>query len=228
MTNALFTTGLPELDALLGGGFRPGTVNLIAGPAGSGKTTLVDTIVRANAFDRQAPTLLVDCEYDARLRSRRLLAAVSGVPISNLASPTAAEAARIHAAQDTGTSAPVAVCEARTADAAMGIVRESSAQLIAVDGPLFQSPEAFAALWGVAADKDAAVVVTAQMPPLLVDRPPMEMTQLADAVVMLPSGSRQDSCLAVAKARAGHLGKTTVVAEFEVARFVPPQPSGVA
>ena len=42
-------TGVPGLDAVLGGGFCEYSFNLIAGPPGAGKTTLVQQILFANA-----------------------------------------------------------------------------------------------------------------------------------------------------------------------------------
>ena len=42
-------TGVPGLDAVLGGGFCEYSFNLIAGPPGAGKTTLVQQIIFANA-----------------------------------------------------------------------------------------------------------------------------------------------------------------------------------
>ena len=44
----LISTGLADLDNAIGGGLRPGTLTLIAGPADAGKTTLINTIVAAN------------------------------------------------------------------------------------------------------------------------------------------------------------------------------------
>src|SRR5688572_14027451 len=43
------TTGVPGLDAVLGGGLCEYSFNLIAGPPGAGKTTLVQQILFANA-----------------------------------------------------------------------------------------------------------------------------------------------------------------------------------
>lgn len=51
---AQFRTGTPELDALLGGGLDRGTSTLVIGPAGSGKSVLTTTFIRAcaNAGER--------------------------------------------------------------------------------------------------------------------------------------------------------------------------------
>jgi circadian clock protein KaiC len=43
------SSGIPEFDALLGGGLRRGTSTLIIGPAGAGKSTLASAYVRAVA-----------------------------------------------------------------------------------------------------------------------------------------------------------------------------------
>src|SRR6266576_315664 len=51
----LLTSGIPTLDAILGGGFPEYSSNLIAGAPGSGKTTLCHQILFANASpDRPA------------------------------------------------------------------------------------------------------------------------------------------------------------------------------
>lgn len=65
---AAVSTGLPQLDELLGGGLLPGTATLLSGPAGVGKTTttvqaLVAALERGERaayflFDERVPTLL--------------------------------------------------------------------------------------------------------------------------------------------------------------------------
>ena len=65
------TTGLPALDAMLGGGLVPGTNLLVAGPAGVGKTTIATRCLlalleagRTGAmfqFDEEPATLLTRC-----------------------------------------------------------------------------------------------------------------------------------------------------------------------
>jgi circadian clock protein KaiC len=46
-------TGVPGLDAVLGGGLCEYSFNLVAGPPGSGKTTLVHQILFANATNER-------------------------------------------------------------------------------------------------------------------------------------------------------------------------------
>ena len=65
------TTGLPRLDALVGGGLVPGTNLLVAGPAGAGKTLLATRCLlalldagmtgRIYLFDEGRSTLLARC-----------------------------------------------------------------------------------------------------------------------------------------------------------------------
>jgi DNA repair protein RadA/Sms len=68
------TTGLPELDRVLGGGLVPGSVTLLAGEPGVGKSTLLLQALRSRAA-MGAPVLLVAAEESAqqvRLRAERL------------------------------------------------------------------------------------------------------------------------------------------------------------
>ena len=65
------TTGVPALDAMLGGGVVPGTNLLVTGPAGAGKTSMAVRCLLALLetgrngamflFDEGAPTLLARC-----------------------------------------------------------------------------------------------------------------------------------------------------------------------
>jgi DNA repair protein RadA/Sms len=67
-------TGLPELDRVLGGGLVPGSVTLLAGEPGVGKSTLLLQALRSRA-DMGSPVLLVAAEESAqqvRLRAERL------------------------------------------------------------------------------------------------------------------------------------------------------------
>jgi circadian clock protein KaiC len=71
MTRKKLPSGLPELDALLGGGIEEGTSTLVVGAAGTGKSTLAAQFAAATAergdrgalflFDEQPSTLLTRC-----------------------------------------------------------------------------------------------------------------------------------------------------------------------
>lgn len=67
-------TGLAELDRVLGGGFVPGSVSLLGGEPGVGKSTLLLQVLRSMAADG-AVVLLVSAEESSaqvRLRAERL------------------------------------------------------------------------------------------------------------------------------------------------------------
>jgi DNA repair protein RadA/Sms len=68
------TTGVSELDRVLGGGFVPGSLTLLAGEPGVGKSTLLLQSLRTKAQAGE-PVLLVSAEESAqqvRLRAERL------------------------------------------------------------------------------------------------------------------------------------------------------------
>ncbi len=71
--SARLAGGMSELDAVLGGGLVPGSVNLIAGQPGIGKSTLL--LQLAHAVAAKAPVLYVSGEESAHqvgLRAKRL------------------------------------------------------------------------------------------------------------------------------------------------------------
>jgi DNA repair protein RadA/Sms len=75
-------TGLSELDRVLGGGLVPGSVVLLGGDPGIGKTTLLLQSMVATAEDGQLKSLYVSGEESASqlaIRARRL-----GLPLSQL------------------------------------------------------------------------------------------------------------------------------------------------
>jgi len=65
-------SGVPELDAMLGGGLDRGTSNLVLGPSGSGKSTLVLQWVHS-ALRRGEKVLMVAFDETMRVMLRRAL-----------------------------------------------------------------------------------------------------------------------------------------------------------
>jgi circadian clock protein KaiC len=72
------SSGIPELDALLGGGPLRGTSTLITGPAGTGKTTLAMQFLSA-ACERGERCVLY--QFDERVDTLLLRAEAMGLPI---------------------------------------------------------------------------------------------------------------------------------------------------
>jgi len=72
-------TALPQLDALLGGGWPRGVVSELAGPRSSGRTSILHASL-AGALKSGGAAALVDAEqaFDARLAAR------AGVPLARL------------------------------------------------------------------------------------------------------------------------------------------------
>ncbi|MBV8710791.1 MAG: DNA repair protein RadA, partial [Solirubrobacterales bacterium] len=76
-------TGIGELDSVLGGGIVPGSLVLIGGSPGIGKSTLT-TMVLANLHEAGRRTLYVSGEESAaqiRIRAERLRTGALGIPV---------------------------------------------------------------------------------------------------------------------------------------------------
>jgi DNA repair protein RadA/Sms len=80
---ARLSTGIGELDNVLGGGIVPGSLVLLGGSPGIGKSTLT-TMVLANLHEAGRRTLYVSAEESAaqiRLRAERLNPGALGIPV---------------------------------------------------------------------------------------------------------------------------------------------------
>jgi DNA repair protein RadA/Sms len=80
---ARLSTGIGELDNVLGGGIVPGSLVLLGGSPGIGKSTLT-TMVLANLHEAGRRTLYVSAEESAaqiRLRAERLSSGALGIPV---------------------------------------------------------------------------------------------------------------------------------------------------
>jgi len=133
-----FPTGLSELDRVLGGGLVQGSVVLIGGDPGIGKSTLL--IQAMSLLSGRLPSLYVSGEESAEqisLRTRRL-----GLPIEGmqLLTETCVERVLALAAPDSGVGMPrVMVLDSiqtffsehlESAPGSVSQVRESAAQLV--------------------------------------------------------------------------------------------------
>ena len=85
----LWPTGFPLLDDAIGGGFRSGTLNLIAGPQGQGKTMFALQAARA-AVKAGRSAVFFSYELEADALTQRLVA-MEGGEIDAYEAPTLSE-----------------------------------------------------------------------------------------------------------------------------------------
>jgi len=69
----IWPTGFPRLDDALGGGLRAGTLNLLAGAQGEGKTTFALQVARRSARNGR-PALFFSFELDAEVLLQKVIA----------------------------------------------------------------------------------------------------------------------------------------------------------
>ncbi len=79
-----FKTGWDAMDLAIGGGIRPGTVNVIASRFGQGKSSAGENIGMFIATDQKVPVLLLDTEMSKEERLPRDLAMMSMVSITEI------------------------------------------------------------------------------------------------------------------------------------------------
>lgn len=77
------STGYPVYDAIIGGGYRRKTVNLIGARSKVGKTFILDNIA-LNMNSRMIPTLNLDTEMSVQDHIHRMIAHISGVEINKI------------------------------------------------------------------------------------------------------------------------------------------------
>lgn len=100
----LWPTGFPLLDEALDGGLRGGTLNLLAGAQGEGKTTLVLQMARCSArtgrpvvfvsFELEAETLLHKCISAEAAEAAEAPEAAETVEFSSLSTPLSVQQVR--------------------------------------------------------------------------------------------------------------------------------------
>lgn len=117
----LVTTGLPEMDALLGGGLMPGTNTLLLGPAGVGKTT---TAVQCMLAALQRGEKAACYMFDERLSTFMIRSAALGMDLQPFIS-----SGQLHVRQID----PAEMSPGEFADAVQRAVEEDGAGTIVID-----------------------------------------------------------------------------------------------
>lgn len=77
-------TGFPDLDRLLGGGFKPGQLVIIAARPGFGKTTLGMDITRHATIRCNIPGFFVSMEMSGRELAARAMSAEAGIALASV------------------------------------------------------------------------------------------------------------------------------------------------
>ncbi len=80
--DAAISTGLRDLDKILGGGFYPGELTILGARTGMGKTTLLQNF--ANAIARIKNVLIFSCEMGVESLGDRDVASIMGLPINTI------------------------------------------------------------------------------------------------------------------------------------------------
>lgn len=81
-------TGLVDVDKLMKG-LRPGTLNIVAGRPGSGKSLMANMIARQAAIDNSGGALIFSLEMSNKELAKRMTAAIAGVSLDDIESAEA-------------------------------------------------------------------------------------------------------------------------------------------
>ena len=84
----IWPTGFPLLDHAVGGGFRAGALNVLAGPQGQGKSTMALQMCR-NAAAAGCSAVMFSFELEAEVLLQRLISMEAGLMVGNSAPPIA-------------------------------------------------------------------------------------------------------------------------------------------
>jgi len=199
---ARLETGLGELDRVLGGGFVPGSVVLLGGSPGIGKSTLT-AMALGNLAAAGRRTLYVSGEESAaqvRLRAERLGDAALSVP----------------AVAETAVDAVAATIEAERPEVCVidSIQTMRAGEMNGVAGSVGQVREATSAVIEVAKRSDTAVVLVGHVTKEGSLAGPRALEHLVDCVLIF-EGERERSYRTL-RALKNRFGSTSEVALFEM------------
>jgi len=197
-----FETGIGELDRVLGGGIVPGSVVLLGGPPGIGKSTLTNMVL-GNLAGAGRRTLYVSGEESTAqvaLRARRLSGAALAVP----------------AVAETDLDNVVALLERERPDVCVidSVQTLDSRELSAVAGSVGQVREVAARIVAVAKRQRIAVVLVGHVTKDGALAGPRVLEHLVDCVLAF-EGERERSYRTV-RAIKNRFGSTSEAGVFEM------------
>src|SRR5579884_2003333 len=200
---ARMSTGIGELDAVLGGGLVPGSLVLIGGAPGIGKSTLT-TMALANLLDAGRRVLYVSAEESAaqvRLRAERL---------------SAPGALRIPVIAETDLDTVLATLEAERPDVCVidSVQTLHSGELTSAAGSVAQVREVAAEVMRVAKALDIAVLLVGHVTKEGSLAGPRVLEHLVDCVLHF-EGERERTYRTV-RAIKNRFGSTNEVGVFEM------------
>jgi DNA repair protein RadA/Sms len=195
------STGIPDVDAVLGGGIVPGSVNLIAGQPGIGKSTLLLQLAYAAAA--KVPVLYVSGEESAHqvgLRAKRL-----GTQRQQLQLATSTSADDVAATLTSGEFKLVIVDSIQT----------MSAEAVAsAPGSVSQITNSTNLITSAAKQSDTAVLLVGHVTKEGMIAGPKVMEHMVDVVLQLEGD--QYGGFKILRASKNRYGATTEAAIFEM------------
>jgi DNA repair protein RadA/Sms len=195
------STGIPDVDAVLGGGIVPGSVNLIAGQPGIGKSTLLLQLAYAAAA--KVPVLYVSGEESAHqvgLRAKRL-----GTQRQQLQLATSTSADDVAATLTSGEFKLVIVDSIQT----------MSAEAVAsAPGSVSQITNSTNLITSAAKQSDTAVLLVGHVTIEGIIAGPKVMEHMVDVVLQLEGD--QYGGFKILRASKNRYGATTEAAIFEM------------
>ena len=112
--DATVGTGLADVDKLAKG-FRKGTLNIVAGRPGSGKSLMANMIARNAAIDSKGSALIFSLEMSNKELAKRMTAAIATVTLDDIESAAAIQdkekSDRLFLALNTVKNSDVRVCD---------------------------------------------------------------------------------------------------------------------
>jgi circadian clock protein KaiC len=178
----LVTSGLPELDAMLGGGLNWGTCTLLIGPAGCGKSTMAAQYVAATAARTNAAIFL----FDERVETFVARSDALGMHVSERLASGGLSIEQIEPGDMSPGEFSYRVCSRVDAGCQIVMIDSLNGYLNAIpstSAPLVRMHELLAFL----NERDVATLLVAAQHGIIVTHmaAPLDVSYLADCVIML-------------------------------------------